>query len=259
MKSVSFYLISVLLFLSSCVSIKKNIDRSGIMFQRGMDSLGTVEKRPAIIHPYDNLKISFYTQATADQEQVAIFNMLNKSGDWVVDEKGFLIIPLAGKVMASGLTVAQLQENIKKLISGYVKEPLVIIKPPVIKVMVMGELKRTGFVELPAEDANLVGLMANVGMTEYSSIKDILVIREDSITGKRIPYQVDMSSGAVYQSPVYHLQQNDVVYTRVSDRYLYDQSTAMINKNLTRIQPFMLLLSLAVTLLTIPLLFKAFK
>lgn len=259
MKSVSFYLIAVLLFLSSCVSIKKNIDRSSIMFQKGMDSLGTVEKRPAIIHPYDNLKISFYTQATADQEQVAIFNMLNKSGDYVVDEKGFLIIPLVGKVMASGLTGAQLQENIKKLISGYVKEPLVLIKPPVIKVMVMGESKKTGSIEVPAEDANLVNLMAAVGFTDNASIKDILVIREDSITGKRIPYQVDMRSGAVYQSPVYHLQQNDVIYTRVSDRYLYDQSTAMISKNLTRIQPLIILLSITTTLLTIPLIFKAFK
>lgn len=258
MKSVSFYLIAVLLFLSSCVSIKKNIDRSSIMFQRGMDSLGTVEKRPAIIHPYDKLSIEFYTQATPNQEQAALFNVLTKVG-YEVDEKGFITIPVIGKFMIAGLTTAQAEDSLQKRVSIYVSNPLVIVNSPVITVTVMGEIKKAGTVELPVQQANLVNLMAIVGFTDNASIKDILVIREDSITGKRIPYQVDMRSGAVYQSPVYHLQKNDVIYTRVSDRYLYDQSTAMINKNLTRIQPFMVLLSLSVTLLTIPLIIKAFK
>ncbi len=258
MKSISFYLIAVLLFLSSCVSIKKNIDRSGIMFQRGMDSLGTVEKRPAIIHPYDKLSIEFYTQATPNQEQAALFNVLTKVG-YEVDEKGFITIPVIGKFMIAGLTTAQAEDSLQKRVSIYVSNPLVIVNSPVITVTVMGENKRMGNIELPVQQANLVNLMATVGVTDNASIKDILVIREDSITGKRIPYQVDMRSGAVYQSPVYHLQKNDVIYTRVSDRYLYDQSTAMINKNLTRIQPFMMLLSLSVTLLTIPLIIKAFK
>ena len=47
--------------------------------------------------------------------------------------------------------------------------------------------------------------------------KNVLVMRQDG--DKEIAYRVDLTSAeSVYQSPVYYIQQNDVIYVEPNDK-----------------------------------------
>lgn len=244
-------------FFVSCISLKK-VDRSNLLFQKGLDSLGKAEKRPVIIHPHDNIGINFYTQATPNQEQVEIFNVLAKPG-YTVDELGMITVPVIGKIKAADYTPEQLADTLSKKIALYVKKPLVIVSSPTIKVIVMGENSKKGFVELPTNNANLANLLAVAGFSENARIDNILLIREDSVTHIRKPFRINLHyADSLYLSPVFQLQQNDLVYTDISEDFLRDKSFRKANQNLQKIQPFIIGLGIVVSLLSVVLLVTKF-
>ena len=77
---------------------------------------------------------------------------------------------------------------------------------------VMGEVNRPGQYKISKDKVTILDALSMAGdLTIYGKREKVLVMREEN--GKQHVYGINLCSGNnIYSSPVYYLQQNDVVY-----------------------------------------------
>ncbi|MCW5691683.1 MAG: polysaccharide export protein [Pseudolabrys sp.] len=87
-----------------------------------------------------------YTLHTNDQLHVQVYNEQTITGDYTVDGAGYLSIPVAGRVKASGLTVEQLERRIAARLNGAIlKDARVNIQiSTYAPFYIRGEVKKPG-------------------------------------------------------------------------------------------------------------------
>lgn len=131
-----------------------------------------------------------------------------------VDARGEIDFPVLGKIAVRGKTMNEVQKEIAAEIvrRGYIKEPVVKVDLENFKITVLGE---TGQDVLPIEGTtvNILEIIARSGgMNEYSKLPEVIVVRTED--GERTAYAINLQSKDLYDSPVFWLQQDDLVYVQ---------------------------------------------
>ena len=132
-----------------------------------------------------------------------------------VDARGNIDFPILGELHVEGKTLNEVQKEISAEITrrGYIKEPVVKAELENFTITVIGEM---GASILPVEGSTITILqvLAQVESkdTENAKIPDVAVVRTEN--GKRQAYSINLQSKALYDSPVFYLQQNDLVYVK---------------------------------------------
>ena len=134
----------------------------------------------------------------------------NQQG-YLIDLAGNIEMPVIGTVRALGLTRSELISEIKDKLKPHIKDPVVHIRLLNFKVTVLGDVRLPGTFTIPNERISIleaIGIAGDLNITAMR--KNVLVIREtDSI---KTSYRLDLTSSSILNSPVYYLNQNDVVY-----------------------------------------------
>jgi Periplasmic protein involved in polysaccharide export len=136
------------------------------------------------------------------------------SSTYGVDTRGNIDFPILGELHVEGKTLNEVQKEIAADITarGYIRNPVVKAELENFTVVVIGQM---GQKILPVEGSslNLIQLLAQLsGNLENAKIPDVTVIRTEN--GLREAYQVNFQSKDLYNSPVFYLQQNDVIYVK---------------------------------------------
>jgi len=130
---------------------------------------------------------------------------------YLVDEKGAIDFPVLGKIDVAGLTRLQLKEVIKNQLKIYIKDPIVNVRLKNFKITVIGEVNNPGAFVIPNERITIIEAIGLAGdLTITGKRGNIVVIREND--GVNTYHRVDMTSKNIFDSPVYFLAQNDVLY-----------------------------------------------
>ena len=218
-------------YLTSCVS-KKDI----VYFQNDAIEQEKVSNSfKTMIKPDDLLQI---TITALDIEAVRPFNLTSvnyantsnaavgqaQQQNYLVDTKGEIEFPVLGKIKIGGLTRNEAINLLKnKLSPDYIKDPNVNIRIANYKISVLGDVRKPGSYNIPNERITILDALALAGDVNISGQRNnVLIIREDS--GEKMQYRVDLRSNKLLTSPVYYLQQNDVVY--VEPNYASVQSAS---------------------------------
>jgi polysaccharide export outer membrane protein len=225
-----FFVLTIIV-LSSCVS-KKDI----VYFQNDeIDQAKVSNSYRTIIKPDDLLQI---TITALDIEAVRPFNLaavtyatssnsaigVAQQQTYLVDTSGEIDFPVLGKLKIGGLSRNEVIDLLKRKLSpDYIKEPNVNIKIANYKISVMGDVRMPGSYNIPNERITILDALALAGDVNISGQRNnLLIIREEE--NKKVQYRVDLRSNALLTSPVYYLQQNDVVY--VEPNYARIQSAS---------------------------------
>ncbi len=189
------------------------------LFQKGLDSIGTYQYKETNIKPGDNLIVKVYTQATNNQEQATVLNMggLGKSeGTYQVNLQGQIDLPKIGLQKVEGLNTKQIKALLISKWSPYVKDIGVNVQLEEITVNMIGEFKSPGVKKFKKEQVTLMDAFSEAnGLTDDGLRNDVLVIREEN--GERKVYKVDFRDAKLYNSPIYQLQQNDLIVAGIND------------------------------------------
>lgn len=251
----TFYLFSVLLFFlaqTSCVS-KKNI----VYFQNDQINQSEVSNNfVTIFKPDDLLQI---TISALDMESVQPFNLPvanfstvtgNAFGNpiqqsYLVDSKGYIDFPILGKLKVGGKTREGVLKMFKeKLDPNYVKNPTINIFISNFKITVSGDVKNPGTYTVPNERVTIIEALGLAGDTNISAQRNnVKVIREER--GQKKVYVLDLRSNSIFTSPVYYLQQNDLIYVEPNSA---KSQSAAYNRN---IGLFISLASVLISVLTV--------
>lgn len=131
-----------------------------------------------------------------------------------VDARGNIDFPILGEMHVEGKTLNEVQKEISAEITrrGYIKEPVVKAELENFSVVVIGQMGQK-IIPVEGNSMNLIQLLAQLsGDLETAKLPDVTVIRTEN--GLREAYQVNFQTKDLYNSPVFYLQQNDVIYVR---------------------------------------------
>lgn len=189
-----------------------------------------------VIQKKDLLSVTVYSIST-DPRSDAPYNLpAGASGQgFLVDDEGNIQYPQIGSVPAAGLTKKQLAAEIKKRLTEPVellRDPTVIIRFMNFKVTVLGEVGREGVLEVPGERVTILEAIGLVGGITTTGKKDnVRIIRE--INGKRETAVLNLSSNEIFESPYYHLVQNDLILVEPTKQKLRDTDQARIAQKIS--------------------------
>src|SRR5690606_35144635 len=129
---------------------------------------------------------------------------------YLIDYNGNIEFPVLGTLHIAGMTRIELTEMLKEKISEYAKDPIINIRLVNFTVTVIGEVGRPGTYTIQDERISLPEAlgMAN-DLTIYGKRQNVLLIRE--VDGKKKFAKIDLTSVNAISSPLYYLQQNDVI------------------------------------------------
>lgn len=132
---------------------------------------------------------------------------------YLVDDQGDIEFPILGTLSVTGKTLEEVKDLIRdRLISGmYIDKPSVKVEMLNFKISVMGEVLRQGMVNVPDGQINIFEAISTAGgLTTNGAANKITVIRENN--GVRKSIVSNLESKEIFNSPVYQLRQNDIVY-----------------------------------------------
>jgi polysaccharide export outer membrane protein len=143
---------------------------------------------------------------------------------YLIDSNGEIDFPVFGKLKIGGLTREETIRMLKsRLNPDYVKDPTINIRISNFKITVQGDVRSPGTFNIPNERVTILDAIGLAGDLNISGKRDnVLVIREEGDFKKE--YRVNLLSKKTYTSPVFYLQQNDIVY--VEHNYAKIQSAS---------------------------------
>lgn len=139
------------------------------------------------------------------------YNGVPSSGGYLIDSTGYISLPIVGDIRLGGLNRIEACELIIETLADYLREPAVQISILNFKVTVLGDVSAAGTFKIPNERITIlesIGLAGDLNIT--GNRKNVIVIRNEG--GKEKAYRIDLTSNSMFTSPVYYLNQNDVVY-----------------------------------------------
>ncbi|MDE6536893.1 MAG: polysaccharide biosynthesis/export family protein [Muribaculaceae bacterium] len=219
-----------MLLLASC-SVPKNVTyfqdlQNGQSFEPL--SVYAIKVRPA-----DKLSIMVNTQ---DPNLSAMFNLVQsqsklvpggsqmgnsatistegRTGYYTVDSKGNIDFPVLGELHIAGMKREEVASFIRRQLmsQNLVKDPVVTVEFINTGVAVLGEVVSPGRYEFNEDKMTILDALSLAGdMRNTGERQNVLVIRKED--GKEVAYRIDLTNyTSAVQSPVYYLQQDDVIY-----------------------------------------------
>ncbi|UZO80229.1 polysaccharide biosynthesis/export family protein [Aquimarina sp. ERC-38] len=137
----------------------------------------------------------------------------NNIPTYLIDSEGNIEFPVLGTIKLAGLDKIEAKAKLQEKLLVYVKDPIINIQTENFKVTVLGEVRKPGTYTIKNDRITVVEALGLAGdMTIKGRRKDVLVIRE--VDNVKKSYVLDMTSSSVFNSEVYYLSQNDVVYVK---------------------------------------------
>ncbi|WP_025739877.1 polysaccharide biosynthesis/export family protein [Aquimarina pacifica] len=143
---------------------------------------------------------------------------------YLIDEEGNIDYPVLGRMKIAGLTRTQVKELIKEKLKVYINDPIVSVRLKNFKITVLGEISRPGSYTIPNERITVIEALGLAGDTTIRGKREnVVVIREND--GVNTYHRVDLTSKSIFESPVYYLAQNDVLYIEPNDARIRESKT----------------------------------
>ena len=261
------FFVIIIIFSTSCT---QKMYKEYNLFQKGLDSLPSFNYTAPLIQNNDRLAIKIFS-ATLNQEQASVFGMAgtpvsNSNGysvsggnNFVVDFDGYISFPIIGNIKCAGFTTDQIDSVITKKLEKYVKDPEVAVSLANFKVNILGEVGSQGTKQFTIPNPTIIDLIAQSGgFSERATRNNVYLIRE--INGKRTTYTINFNEVSLFNSEVYQLAQNDLVYVpadKIRLKNVYQNPD--LQKNLQNLSIVTACLSVISVLFNTYYLFKGLK
>jgi polysaccharide export outer membrane protein len=170
-------------------------------------SILIMSENPEDAEPF-NLPVHFTSLSKSNN---GYYNGIPSSGGYLIDSLGNVSLPIVGIMHLGGLSRIEASDSILKKLDGYLTKPAVQISILNFKITVLGDVNAAGTFKIPNERITILealGLAGDLRIT--GNRKNVIVIRNEDGIEKN--YRIDLTSNSIFTSPVYYLNQNDVVY-----------------------------------------------
>jgi len=198
-----------------------------------------------IILPQDRLEVILYKDPNQESTLVAqseLGQSVNKKGI-LVNTKGFITLPLIGKVKVAGLTQTQASDKIIRQYKKFINTPSIYLEVLNKRLYVLGEVNKPGVIELDKEKMTLIEAIALAGdLTDAAVRNKIAVLTSGEKGTMRIRY-IDLTNFNTLKFNQLVLRPNDIVYVRPNNWKAYkvgsDDFTSVFQTIRNIVAPFL--------------------
>lgn len=130
---------------------------------------------------------------------------------YLIDANGKIEFPVLGTLTVAGLSSVAVKDMIKQRLKEYINDPIVSVKLENFKITILGEVRDPGPILIDNERMTLIEAIGVAGDLDIQGKRtNITVIRE--VEQVQTIYKVDLTSKDIFNSPVYYVAQNDIIY-----------------------------------------------
>ena len=148
-----------------------------------------------------------YIIGGSDVLSINVWKQPTLSGSLLVRPDGMISLPLVGDVQAAGLTPPQLAHEITERLWKYIQDPNVSVVVTAIHskmIYMIGEVAKTGPVEMTPDMTLLEAISSAGGLTEFANKKKMYLLRD--VGGKRqkiqLHYKEALKGNQTYDLPL---------------------------------------------------------
>lgn len=145
----------------------------------------------------------------------------NQTAYYTVDSKGDIEFPVLGKIHVAGLTREQLAKKIAALLieTSQLKDPIVTVEFANTGIIILGEVSSPGRYEFNKDHLTIIDAIAMAGDLKMNGMRTNILVMRNLGDGKMEAYRVNLlNAQQLASSPVYYLQQDDVIYVEPNDK-----------------------------------------
>lgn len=142
-----------------------------------------------------------------------------------VDKDGYIEFPVFGRIHVEGLSRKAVADTIQnRLRAGYINDAVVNVELLSFHVVVIGGVQNESILTINKDRCTIIEALTLAGGFKAGGYREnVVVIREEN--GEVWTYRVDCTRLAdLINSPVYYLQQNDIVYVDTNGVDLIEHS-----------------------------------
>ena len=180
---------------------------------------------PALSAMFNLVQVQNRLQSSTQSTHTSGSSVSNTGNNYVsyytVNPKGYIDFPVLGKLHIAGMTRFELSDYISELLvsRNLVKDPIVTVEYANTGITILGQVTSPGRYEFNKDHLNIVDAIAMAGDLQLNGKRqDILVMREEP-DGATKAYRVNLlDMDELAASPVYYIQQNDVIYVEPNDK-----------------------------------------
>ena len=219
--SPNFVVILIVMLFVSCSNMKKST-----YFYDAPDSIynsSRFENLEDTLNENDLLSISV---SSVNNEAADMFNMSSSIGSsvmingglvlgsgYLVDKKGYILVPILGQIKVLGKTKQEVRDYITSaLISKkLLLDPIVDVRVINFRISVLGEVLRPNVFAVPSEKISILEALSLAGdITIYGNKERVSLIRE--VGENKVLHHLDLTSSEILTSQYFYLKSNDVIY-----------------------------------------------
>ncbi len=174
------------------------------------------------LKPYDYLYINI---RTTDQEVNKLFSQFLKDQitnninpnfsnsnllfSYMINDSGYIYLPLFGQIKAAGLTVEQFEKKLQSIVNSILTNSVVKVRLVSFRVYFIGEVNTS--IILYKNHVNILEAISRIGGIPYSADKRHVYVlrRQDSVY--KI-FTLDLTTKNVIKNKNFFLQPNDIIY-----------------------------------------------
>ena len=176
-------------------------------------------------------KLSIYVHSR-DEKLMSLFNLVqgtnisqasNGNGGlyaYTVDRSGDIDFPVLGPVKVQGFTRTEVAQFIKTRLvkENLCNDAVVTVTFYDMNFSVLGTVSNAGVKQITKDKITLLEALAMANDLQIDGKRqNVLVMRQEGDT--QVPYRVDLTSAeSIYNSPVYYIRQNDIVYVEPNNK-----------------------------------------
>ena len=205
----------VLLFCSSCLPKKSVVYLQGQQNPNNASSNyePLIQQDDMLYIHVSSTVVGAATPFNIDSETVGTSggSFDSQKQSYLVDNAGNIEFPIIGTLNVSGFSLNKLKSILKEKLLPYFSDPVINIRLLNFKVTVLGEVGRPGLITVNSQRITILEAIAAAGdLTPFGKRDNILLIRE--YQGVKTCNRVDITKAEFVNSPLYYLDQNDVLY-----------------------------------------------
>lgn len=140
---------------------------------------------------------------------------------YTVNRTGNIDFPVLGELHIAGMNRYEVADYIKKRLTerNLVKDPIVTVEFANTGISIIGEVANPGRYEFNKDQMTIVDAIAMAGDLKINGDRRRILVMRKNADGKQEGYRINLTDMATLaQSPVYFLQQDDVIYVEPNDK-----------------------------------------
>jgi len=211
----------LLITLSSCVSNKRTV-----YFQGEPKTNSDIYKLNNIPYKLEVGDVLVINIKSIDPKLVSLFKPTENIGvnnqnsenvgfnGYTVGRHGNIRLPYLGELNVLGFTVKEVIGKIENGLKLYLKDTdkiFVQVRLAGFKFVVTGDVNMPGTINLQQNQVTIVEAIANAGEIKNTGDKTNISIIRKSVNGVK-KYRVDLTNMAIFNSDLYYIQPNDIIY-----------------------------------------------